>query len=430
MTQYTTHASSSHGSDSSNITQYMPNTGMYMGQVPWPQPAYIHPGYAPARPHFPHGGVSHNGTNGTAPPHAPVAPSTGMYMGQVPWPQPAYIHPGYAPARPHCPHGGVSRNGTNGTAPPHAPVAPSSGVGPGVPPHAFQAGQNSPYPPLTAAAPPQQHPSVFPITGSASTSLSVRKKRAGEERVADDRNVKRRKVDAKNPDSETALEIEDPVLVEPVLPSQVREITLAEAGGDLGFWRWINDKEDLADPAPPLSDSPLPPSQETLPTEPAKNTQDLLETEGLVLVEPVLPPSQVQEITLPNVGGDPDVRRWINEIKDLADTIPVPPFSNDLDFWRWVNDTEHPAYPAPALSDSPVSPAPEIPTTEEDLYSWMLKHDFVHQEAVEDPDYWLFRPGREHPAFLYNVDPDAFERITEPPASLFPSPPTPMDQDM
>ncbi|KAG1886082.1 hypothetical protein F4604DRAFT_1675754 [Suillus subluteus] len=215
MTQYTIHASSSHGFDSSNVTQYMPNTGMYMGQVPWPQPAYIPPGYAPARPHFP--------------------------------------------------HGGVSRNGTNGTAPPHAPVAPSSGVGPGVPPHAFQAGQNGhyppatanvlratcvgPYPPLTAAAPPQQHPSVLPITGSASTSLSVRKKRAGEERVADDRKVKRRKVDAKNPDSETALEIKGFVLVEPVLPpSQVRDITLAEAGGDLDFWRWINDKEDLANP--------------------------------------------------------------------------------------------------------------------------------------------------------------------------------------
>ncbi|KAG1773221.1 hypothetical protein EV702DRAFT_1201103 [Suillus placidus] len=35
-------------------------------------------------------------------------------------------------------------------------------------------------------------------------------------------------------------------LVAPVLPtSQVREITLAEVHGDLDFWRWINDLEDL-----------------------------------------------------------------------------------------------------------------------------------------------------------------------------------------
>ncbi|KAG2044607.1 hypothetical protein BDR03DRAFT_247519 [Suillus americanus] len=139
MTQFTTHASSSHGSNYSNVTQYMPHTGMYMSQFPWPQPAYI-------------------------------------------------PHPGYATAHPYYPHSGVPRNGTHGTAPPHAAVAPSSGVGPGVARHAFQAGRNDyyppaainishatcvgPYPPLTAAAPPPQHPSVPPITVSAPTNLS------------------------------------------------------------------------------------------------------------------------------------------------------------------------------------------------------------------------------------------------------------------
>ncbi|KAG2365507.1 hypothetical protein BDR07DRAFT_643192 [Suillus spraguei] len=100
MTQSTSHTSSLDGSDSSNVTQYTPNTGMYMNQFPWPQPAYIpHQGYAPVHSYYPYG-----------------VPPNGMY----------------------------------GTAPPYTPAAPPPGVGPGAAHHALQVGQNSYYPPAAA----------------------------------------------------------------------------------------------------------------------------------------------------------------------------------------------------------------------------------------------------------------------------------------
>lgn len=123
MTQYAPHVSSSNGSDSSNATQYMPSTSVYMGQFPWPQPAYI--------------------------------PNSGIYY---PYGMPA--------------------NGTHNVPPPYAPVAPSPSAGAGVAHHASQAGQNvyqppalanvsyathvGPYLPLTAAA-PSQDPSTPPL---------------------------------------------------------------------------------------------------------------------------------------------------------------------------------------------------------------------------------------------------------------------------
>ncbi|KAG1845439.1 hypothetical protein C8R48DRAFT_817237 [Suillus tomentosus] len=123
MTQYTPHVSSSNGSDSSNATQYMPSTSVYMGQFPWPQPACI--------------------------------PNSGIYY---PYGMPA--------------------NGTHNVPPPYAPVAPSPSAGAGVAYHASQAGQNGyhplalanvscathvgPYPLLTAAA-PSQDPSAPPL---------------------------------------------------------------------------------------------------------------------------------------------------------------------------------------------------------------------------------------------------------------------------
>ncbi|KIK34509.1 hypothetical protein CY34DRAFT_17668 [Suillus luteus UH-Slu-Lm8-n1] len=65
MTQSTPNASS-HSSKSSNAAQHMPNTGMHMGQFPWPQPGYI-----------PHSGFDYpppNVTHGAALKDAPVAP--------------------------------------------------------------------------------------------------------------------------------------------------------------------------------------------------------------------------------------------------------------------------------------------------------------------------------------------------------------------
>ncbi|KAG1796358.1 uncharacterized protein HD556DRAFT_1307091 [Suillus plorans] len=109
MTQSTPHASSPHGSDSSDATHHMPNTGMHMGQLPGPEPACIpYPGYATYHPY----GV---------PPH---------------W--------------------------TRGPAPPYTPVVPSPDAGAGVARHAFQAGQNSYYPPavgdVSRATQVVQHP--------------------------------------------------------------------------------------------------------------------------------------------------------------------------------------------------------------------------------------------------------------------------------
>ncbi|KAG2136521.1 uncharacterized protein EDB93DRAFT_782259 [Suillus bovinus] len=123
MNQSTTPVSSSNGSDYSNGTQYMPNTGMYMGQFHWPQPACIpHPGYAPAHPQYPYGVPA----NGTHVPYAPVAPSSGVGAGVAPH---------------------ASQPGQNGCHPPTgANVACATNVGP--------------YPPLATVAPPPQHPSA------------------------------------------------------------------------------------------------------------------------------------------------------------------------------------------------------------------------------------------------------------------------------
>ncbi|KAG2343889.1 hypothetical protein BDR05DRAFT_989629 [Suillus weaverae] len=144
-------------------------------------------------------------------------PNTRMHMGQFSWPQPAYI-PGYA-SLPKYPYG-MPPNGMHGAAPQYAPVAPSAGAGAGVAHQAFQPGQNGhyppavanvldstyvgPYPPLTAAAPPQQYPSApqlyhqpFP-SGSAPSFLpqvptfSVAKKRVAED--LGERDAKRTKV--------------------------------------------------------------------------------------------------------------------------------------------------------------------------------------------------------------------------------------------
>ncbi|KAG1830835.1 hypothetical protein EV424DRAFT_1534766 [Suillus variegatus] len=129
MIQPTPHPSSSHGFDSSDATQCMPNTCMYMGQFPWPQSACIpYPGHGPAYPYYPYG---------------------------------------------------VPLNGTHGAPPSYAPVAHSPGVGAGVAHHVLQMGQNGycpcavanvslvtyvgPYPLPTAAALPPQNPPAPPL---------------------------------------------------------------------------------------------------------------------------------------------------------------------------------------------------------------------------------------------------------------------------
>ncbi|KAG1779562.1 hypothetical protein EV702DRAFT_75310 [Suillus placidus] len=83
MTKSTPRASS--GSNSS-----VPNTGMPMGQIPWPQPAYI-PGYAPPQ-NYPYG-MPLNGTHGAAPQYAPVAPTAAAPPPQYPPAPPPYYQP-------------------------------------------------------------------------------------------------------------------------------------------------------------------------------------------------------------------------------------------------------------------------------------------------------------------------------------------------
>ncbi|KAG1793976.1 uncharacterized protein HD556DRAFT_460541 [Suillus plorans] len=124
MRKFIPHVSSSHGSDSSNATQYTPNTCKYMGRFRWPQPS------------------------------------------RIPFPGSYYPY-------------GVSANGMHSAPPAYAPVALSPGVGAGFVDHAFQTGQNGYFPPPgadvscatyggpyslpTAAAHPPQDPSATPL---------------------------------------------------------------------------------------------------------------------------------------------------------------------------------------------------------------------------------------------------------------------------
>ncbi|KAG1814031.1 uncharacterized protein BJ212DRAFT_1300888 [Suillus subaureus] len=133
-------------------------------------------------------------------------PNTGMHMGQLPWPQLAYIiHLGcYYPY-------GVPPNVPRGAAPPYAPVAPSPGADTGVAHHAFQTGQNGYYPPAVVDVTNHHEPNL--TTGFAPSfvpqvpSLSV-----GQKRVAEDlkeRDVKRTKI--------SSDKIKDDPLFKPVL---------------------------------------------------------------------------------------------------------------------------------------------------------------------------------------------------------------------
>ncbi|KAG1771231.1 hypothetical protein EDD22DRAFT_604189 [Suillus occidentalis] len=79
MIQSTSHFSS-RCSDSSNGTQYTPNADMYMGQFPSVQSAHIPYTGSTTYSYYPYG-VLPNGTHGAAPLDAPVAPSPGVGAG-------------------------------------------------------------------------------------------------------------------------------------------------------------------------------------------------------------------------------------------------------------------------------------------------------------------------------------------------------------
>ncbi|KAG2070958.1 hypothetical protein BDR04DRAFT_578230 [Suillus decipiens] len=433
MTQSTSHTSFD-SSDSFNVIQYTPNTGMHMSQFPYPRPAYIpYQGCAPVHSYYPYG-VQPDGTL-TAPKYMPAAPSLGVGPGVA-------HHALQAGENDYCPPVETDVSCTAYVDPHSLPTAVGShpqnpsarplynqpfpfSSSPTTTTHYIGHDAHQSYPPaISQQAYLHQPPGAELATGFASTSLSVSKKRAAEECVADDRNPKRHKGDAEAPDFGVILEVEKAALVEPILPPpQVREITLGEAGGDIKFWRWINDLADSVDPAPPPSDSAASPPLETLVAEVAENTHPDFaagnEIEDIVLVEPALALSQLREIPLTVISGDLEFWRWIDSTEDIAlplsdspVSIPLAAVGGDLDFWMWINNIENIALP---LSDSPVSSSLESQATEdteedieedtEDFYSWMSRHDIVIPEPVEDPEFWKFHPGREHPAFLYNINP-------------------------
>ncbi|KAG1773269.1 hypothetical protein EV702DRAFT_1201148 [Suillus placidus] len=149
------------------------------------------------------------------------------------------------------------------------------------------------------------------------------------------------------------------------------------------------------------------------------------EIRDTALVAPVLPTSQVREITLAEVHGDLDFWRWINDLEDFVD--PVLPISElpssqvrditlsevhgDLDFWRWINNPEDFVDPVLPISELPSSQVRDITLAEVhgdlDFWRWINDlEDFVDPvlpiselsssqspetmltEAAEDPDVW------------------------------------------
>ncbi|KAG1774912.1 hypothetical protein EV702DRAFT_475076 [Suillus placidus] len=127
--------------------------------------------------------------------------------------------------------------------------------------------------------------------------------------------------------------------------------------------------------------SSLPETTPTEATEDAPNPDSWAanEIQDRAFVAPVLPPSEVREVTLAEVHGDPDFWRWINDIEDFED--PVLPISEspssqspetmlaeaaeEPDVWRLVNEIEDFADPEVPLCESP-------------------------EDAAEDPDFCNF----------------------------------------
>ncbi|KAG1770868.1 hypothetical protein EV702DRAFT_1281786 [Suillus placidus] len=142
------------------------------------------------------------------------------------------------------------------------------------------------------------------------------------------------------------------------------------------------------------------------------------EIRDTALVAPVLPTSQVREITLAEVHGDLDFWRWINDPEDFVDAVlPISELPSsqvreitlaevhgDLGFWRWINDLEDFVDPVLPISELPSSQSPETMLTEaaEDPDVWRLINeieDFADPElplcesptdAAEDPDFCNF----------------------------------------
>lgn len=108
-------------------------------------------------------------------------PDTGMHMGQFPWPQPGYIpHPGFYYPPPNVTHGATLKD---------APVAPLPGAGLGVAHHASSfPGAVNPYaPPMQHQGFLYQHQGPGLATGFAPPLVpQVPGLSAGEKRVAED----------------------------------------------------------------------------------------------------------------------------------------------------------------------------------------------------------------------------------------------------
>ncbi|KAG1793950.1 uncharacterized protein HD556DRAFT_1443323 [Suillus plorans] len=423
MTQSPSHPSS-HGSDSSNANQDTPNTGMHVGQFPWPHPAHMHhPGHAPAPPRFPYG-----------------------------------VPPPYA-------HAGVVH---------HTPQAGQHGHFPPAVVHVSHATHVGPYPPLTAAASPPQHPSAPPmyhrpfpsghfpgvttsyathtsyqsylhqqhgaglVTGSASPSLpQAPSLSVGEKRVAknlQDRNLKRIKMGSgrikDDPLFEPMLDqhgqhdgryvcSKDGQLVRPgsykrhlktekhlghkptefTCPGCLETYTRRDmckkhwdnrcgklaANGRLSYaaasqaFTTLTSALATASFMPRLSATATMTSHssppEIIPTDTTNSySWAASDTQDSPLVAPVLPPFEGQDTEV----HDPLVANAMQEPPLVTPVLPpsevreltLAEVRGCIPFWRWINDTEGLVDPLPSITEPPSSRLPEA----------MLA------DAAEDPD--------------------------------------------
>ncbi|KAG1830789.1 hypothetical protein EV424DRAFT_1553625 [Suillus variegatus] len=424
MTQSPPHPSS-HGSDSSNANQDTPNTGMHMGQFPWPHPAHMHhPGYPPAPPCFPYG---------------------------VP---PPYAHAGVVHHAPQA--------GQHGHFPPAVThVSHATHVGPPL--------TTAPFPPQHPSAPPMYHQPFlsghFPgVTTSYATHTSYHP-------YSQDRNLTRIEMDFD--------EIEDDPLFEPMLdqhgqhdgryvclkdgmfirPASYKrhlktkkhlgykptEFTCPRclhtysrrdackrhwedscrklvANGRLSYAAACRAFTSLNSALAPASF--VPPLPATATTTSHSSPPEIIPTDATnpyswaasdiqdpPIVAPVLPPSEGQDIALAEVHDtlvadamqEPPLATPVLPPSEVRE-ITLAEARGCIHFWRWINDTEGLVDPLPPITEPPSPRLPEAMLVDaaEDPDVWRLINeidDFVDPEiplsesstdAAEDPDFCNF----------------------------------------
>ncbi|KAG2344923.1 hypothetical protein BDR05DRAFT_961352 [Suillus weaverae] len=332
----------------------------------------------------------------------------------------------------------------------YQPVAPSPSVGHGVshnlvpvqhdyyPSSVPRAAYVGPCPPLTAAAPPPQHPFApllynqpfpsdsFPAAttpyaphtlhqaclhqhngaelamGSASSfllqapSLSCGQKRVAED--LEDRNAKRIKMDSGGiPLSPETLAAEG------TLPSysaayqgSSSSVSTSHVGVRTALFTFSLTTTSTRTP-----DSSLPETTLTETTEEATDSDSWTDN-GVQDPAFVASQSQVQEITLAEIHRDCDIWRWINEIEDFEDPVlPIsePPSSllpetilaeaaEDPDVWMLINEIEESIDLPPSESLTDAAQDPDFcnyPIRTLLICSWLNNcHEGLHERSPSE----------------------------------------------